>query len=111
MLNKSKYTSLIEENLFYSITTPGLLQIFKTTKEVFYNFVFNNTDYTIFIRQTQSYLRTDTDTHNSAEANPAAFTKFKSSPDVKESFSRRRIAGSGPKSAYDDEMLLQQTEC
>lgn len=90
---------------------PGLLQIFKTTKQVSYNFIFKSTDYTIFIRQTQSYLQADTDTHNSGEANPAAFTEFKSPPDVNEYFSRMRIAGSGPKSAYEDEMLLQQIEC
>lgn len=68
-------------------------------------------DYTVFIRQTQSYLQTDTDTHNSAEANPAAFTESKSPPDDSEYFSRIRTAGSGPKSAYEDEMLLQQIEC
>lgn len=53
-------------------------------------------DYTVFIRQTQSYRETDTDTHNSAEANPAAFTESKSPPDDSEYFSRIRIAGSGP---------------
>lgn len=61
-------------------------------------------DYTVLIRQTQSSIQTVTDTRNSAEANPAAFTESKSPPDDSEYFSRMRTEGSGPKSAYEDEM-------